>query len=302
MRRLRATRSGVTLLVTAMLVGAVLVACGSSDEDSGSPATTTTSATTATSTTVATEPTTTSTTPTTPTTAVHVYLVRGEHLVSVERRVPATKAVATAAVQQLLAGPTAVDERRGYATAVPGGTELRAVTIEDGLATVDLTRRFESGGGSLSMFLRLAQVVFTATQFPTATAVNFRLDGKAVTVFGGEGIMLDRPSVRAGFEDVLPAIFVDHPAAGETVHSPLRVRGTANVFEAQFSLEVMDAGGHVLATRAVTATSGTGTRGSFDVSVSLPAGLEGEGTVSVFDHSPRDGSRTLTQEVPVTFG
>lgn len=288
------------LIVTALLAGTVLVACGSS-EDSGSPATSTTTSTMP-SITSTTEPTTTSTVPVTETIGVHVYLVRGEHLVSVERRIPATKAVATAALQQLLAGLSDDDRRRGYATAVPTGTELRAVTIDDGLATVDLTGRFESGGGSLSMFLRLAQVVFTATQFPTVQRVNFRLDGKAVTVFGGEGIMLDRPAVRAGFEDMLPAIFVDDPAAGEAVGTPLRVRGTANVFEAQFSLEVVDATGRVLATRSMMATSGTGTRGSFDVSISLPVGLTGEGKVVAFDHSPKDGSRTLTQEVPVSFG
>jgi hypothetical protein len=230
-----------------------------------------------------------------------VYFVHGEHVASVHRAVPATKAVATAALREMVAGPTDDERRQGFTSAVPTGSELRGVTIAGGLATVDLTGRFESGGGSLSMMLRLAQVVFTATQFPTVQRVNFRLDGKPVSVFGGEGIMLDRPAVRAGFEEMLPAIFADEPAAGATVRTPLRVRGTADVFEAQFTLEVVGPAGHVVASRPVMATSGTGTRGSFDVTVTLPAGLSGRGKVVVFDYSPKDGSRTLTEEVPVTL-
>lgn len=84
-----------------------------------------------------------------------------------------------------------------------------------------------------------------------------RLDDAPVTVFGGAGIVLDHPSTRAGLESVAPAILVESPAPGVVVHSPLRVWGTADVFEASFRLELTDASGHVLAAQAVRASSGT---------------------------------------------
>ena len=104
----------------------------------------------------------------------------------------------------------------------PSGTELLGLSIKDGIATVDLSGEFESGGGSASQIGRLGQVVFTLTQFSSIDSVAFRVDGRPVTVFGSEGIVLEGPIGRADesdpnmsmFESVLPAIFVDGPAWG----------------------------------------------------------------------------------------
>ena len=47
---------------------------------------------------------------------------------------------------------------------IPAGTRYLGVEVSGGVATVDLSREFESGGGSLSMISRVAQVVFTVTR------------------------------------------------------------------------------------------------------------------------------------------
>ena len=89
-------------------------------------------------------------------------------------------------------------------TAIPEGTELHGVEINDDEATVDLSSQFQSGGGSLSMQLRVAQVVFTATQFEGVETVTILLDGDRVDGIGGEGV----PSTdlhREDFEDFSPA-------------------------------------------------------------------------------------------------
>ena len=143
-------------------------------------------------------------------------------------------------------------------------------------------------------------MVFTVTQFPTVQRVQFRLDGKAITVLGGEGLILDHPTGRADFEDLMPAIFVESPAWGDTVSSPVRVRGTANVFEALFLIEITDWDGRIVASKLVMASSGTGTRGTFDVTIKYSASRTGNGAVIVSSESPKDGSRINVIETPLT--
>ncbi len=227
-----------------------------------------------------------------------VYFLDGEHLSPAHRRVvpPGT---AAGAVRALLTGPSAAERAAGRGTAIPPGTALRGLSVHAATATVDLSGRFDDGGGSASLRARLAQVVFTVTQYPAIQRVSFALDGKPVKVFGGEGLILDHPVNRADFEDVTPAVLVESPALGDTVRSPLRVRGTANVFEARFRLRLTDASGHTVADVPVQATSGTGTRGSFDVTLRFPGARTGRGLLTAYYSSPKDGSPVTVARVPV---
>ena len=79
----------------------------------------------------------------------------------------------------------------------------------------------------------------------------------------------------------------------------MHITGTANVFEARFTVEVTDGEGLIVATTPVMATSGTGTRGTFDVTVSYSAQRTGMGSVVVSSSSPRDGARINVVETPV---
>ena len=186
-------------------------------------------------------------------------------------------------------------------TSIPDGTKYLGLKIDNGTATVNLSGEYQSGGGSLSMSARLAQVVYTLTQFSSVKQVRFQLDGQAVTTFGGEGLVLDHPVGRANYEDVTPAILVESVAPGDTVSSPVHLTGTANTFEAAFSVNILDAGGNMLAEQHATATSGTGTRGTFDVTVPITVDKEQSGKVVVFKVSAKDGSKINVVEIPVTL-
>jgi hypothetical protein len=235
------------------------------------------------------------------TVSLKVYFLRGEELGVVRREVPETKAVAAAAMRELLAGPTGDERSSGLNTAIPEGTTLNGVELEDGTATVDLSTEFDSGGGSLSMFARLGQVVYTLTQFPTVEAVDFELDGEPVGTFSSEGILIEEPQTRADYEDVTPAILVETPAPGDTVASPLRVVGTANVFEATFQATIVDWDGVIIAEETVTASCGTGCRGEFDVSIPFEWTGEPRGALIVSELSAEDGSPINTVEIPLRF-
>lgn len=76
---------------------------------------------------------------------VKVYLLRDERLTIVHRLVPGP-AVLQGALTELLAGPTDEERADGLVSAVPPGTELLGVDLDAGLATVDLTSDFDSGG------------------------------------------------------------------------------------------------------------------------------------------------------------
>jgi hypothetical protein len=104
--------------------------------------------------------------------------------------------------------------------------------------------------------------------------------------------------LRSDFEELTPAVLVESPAPGEDVSSPLRIAGTANTFEATFQVEVLGAGRRVLGKRFVTATSGSGTRGTFEANVTFAA-QPGPATLVVFELSAEDGSRIHEIEIPL---
>src|SRR5919108_1009328 len=122
-----------------------------------------------------------------------VWFHRGEQLYVVTRTQNPTPRVGTAALEALLAGPDDGERAGGVQTQIPVGTQLLSLAVDKGIATVDLTSEYESGGGTASMTMRLAQVVCTVDQFPTVKGVLFKLDGEAVDVLGGEGIVIDHP-------------------------------------------------------------------------------------------------------------
>jgi germination protein M len=221
-----------------------------------------------------------------------------EGLVPTLREVPETTAVARAAMDALLRGEILADYD-DLASAIPAGTRLLGLSIRDGIATVDLSREFESGGGSASAFYRLGQVVYTLTQFPTVRAVLFQVEGKTVTTFGSEGIVLEGPQARDDFEDLLPSIFVDRPAYGAAIGNRARVTGNANVFEASFRIAIIDGSGQTLQDDHVMATCGTGCRGTFNVTVPYTVPKAQWGTLRVFYGSAQDGSPQDIRDYPV---
>ena len=182
-------------------------------------------------------------------------------LVAVTRDVDRTQTPGAATLRALADAPD------GLKTSVPSGLEL---TIDNGRATVS--------GATLDS-PALAQVVYSLTTFPTVQSIN----GKT----------------RTDVETFVPPILVEQPTLDETVTSPLHVTGNANTFEATFNYDLEDAKGKSLAKDFVTATSGSGTRGTFDFTIPFTVDAAQDGKLRVFELSAEDGSVVHERVIPL---
>lgn len=178
---------------------------------------------------------------------------------------------AGAALFELRQGPTKTEmDDLGLSTALP--SSFADVVVVDRITRFDPGIDFPHDA--------LAQVVYTLTQFPGIHAVE--IHGRSYT--------------RADFEDQTPSVLVESPLPFEEVTSPLRVTGTANTFEATFQYELVDAEGNVVDENFVTATSGTGTRGTFAFTTGA---FDDVAALRIFENSAEDGSRIHEVEIPL---
>jgi hypothetical protein len=246
----------VTRLALALAALALVAGCGGDEEETAGGETTPGPAQTA---------------------EARVYFLREGEVWPVRREIDTTGGEATAALAALLQGPTAQEEADlGLSTAIPETDEDVEVTIEDGVAEVQLDVQLSEPG--------LAQVVYTVSQLPGVERVEVQ----------------ERFLTRADFEEQTPAILVESPLAFEDVASPLQVTGTANTFEANFEYELTDTDGKIVDESFVTATSGSGTRGTFDFTTdAFTVPFDGVGALIVFERSAEDGSRINLVEIPL---
>jgi hypothetical protein len=215
------------------------------------------------------------------------------------RTEPFTPAVGRAALEALLDGPTPTETQADIGTTIVPGTTLLGLTIDDGVAVVNLDETFTSEETPAIAVGSLAQVVYTITQFRSVRAVTFEIEGSPLTNFGG--YELDGAQRREDFADQLPLILVESPAIGDRVSSPVTIAGTADVFEAVVSIAILDADGRTVASTFTMATCGTGCRGTYSTDVRYDVDSTQPGLIRVFQVSAMDGSPTHVVEIPVTL-
>ncbi|MFZ1588073.1 MAG: Gmad2 immunoglobulin-like domain-containing protein [Candidatus Microthrix parvicella] len=205
------------------------------------------------------------------------------------------------AIEALLKGPDAFETDIGMTSAIPDATKLLGVSVSGGTAVVDLSGAFQTGGGSLSMQLRVAQVVFTATQFDEVDRVTIHLDGAPVDGIGGEGVPATEVD-RNDSANVTPAVLVESPTPGANVASPLAVSGISNTFEATVNYSIADGDGLIVAEGHTTTTAGNGTWGDFEFTETFENAKPGLGAVIAFQEDAEKGGQRDVYEVPVRFG
>lgn len=106
------------------------------------------------------------------------------------------EAILKAAFERLLVGPANTD----VFSAIPTGTKVQALAVENNGVYIDLSEEFTSGGGSASMMSRLGQVIYTASSLEPDVKVWIFVGGKPLTVLGGEGLEVSQPITRNNFQ------------------------------------------------------------------------------------------------------
>jgi spore germination protein GerM len=131
-----------------------------------------------------------------PTTIVNIYLVEYTKsnkpiIVPVKRKVYKDSLYKNT-LKALLAGPTENELQKGFVTEIPKKTKLINVEPYSDMLIVNLSGDFEAGGGSESVTTRLSQLAQTLSDM-TDTPVYLYLNGKEVSVLGGDGIPVKQP-------------------------------------------------------------------------------------------------------------
>lgn len=232
---------------------------------------------------------------------VNVYWLRDTGI-AVGGRIVDAPMLATHAMQELLAGPNTLETELGMVSSIPAGTAVLGLTIEEGVATIDLSSEFETTGlGTAGEIGLVSQVVFTLTQFPTVDTVDIWIEGEERDAILSHGLVAT-DLTREGFLDaVAPAIVIESPYPGELVTSPLTVTGFSRTFEATVvyvvtippSDEIVDEGFTTVAQPDVDKF------GPLGFTVTFGPEVPGFGAVIAFEESAQDGSQINVYEVPV---
>ena len=96
-----------------------------------------------------------------------------------ERSIIKTSTVGRVALEELFKGPTDQEKKAGYFTTIPDGVKIQKLTIENGIAKIDLNEALEyQVGGSCRIGSIISEITETLKQFSTVQKVIISIDGR----------------------------------------------------------------------------------------------------------------------------
>lgn len=105
--------------------------------------------------------------------------IRCDQSYPLTRIIPRTTQTARAAIEELLKGPTGVEEREGYFTSINKDVKIQSLTVEQGIAKIDFDSTLEQGiGGSCRVTMIRSQIIQTLTQFSSVKKVIISINGR----------------------------------------------------------------------------------------------------------------------------
>jgi len=133
--------------------------------------------------------------------AVSVYLIRDAVLVPVTRDLPVPTTLEKT-LESLLSRVSQPEERANLRTAIPPGTRLLGVEVQDATDRLNLSSDFASVGGEEEL-LAVAQIVLTATSTDGVTSVEFELEGVPTDVPVASGALSVEPVSADQYDELI---------------------------------------------------------------------------------------------------
>lgn len=199
-----------------------------------------------------------------------------------------------AVARTALTGMLAATPSDGLIQPVPPGTRLLGVNVIDRVLQIDLSEEVSSSpsAGAAGEEAFAQALAHTGAQFSTVDAVLLLVEGQAVSELWGH---LDWSAPIAPDEFAIVPIDITEADGSD---GSIQLAGTANVFEAVFTIELRDAEGTVVDSAFVMATCGTGCRGEW--THAFPDRGPGTWTVVAREDDPSGGEGFAPFEVQTT--
>lgn len=96
------------------------------------------------------------------------------------------------AITTLIDGPKPEEVKLGVYSEIPIGTKLLNIVDNADGVYINLSKHFEMGGGTDSIYKRIFQLIKTA-KYNTNKPIYLMIENKMAEVIGGEGIMISQP-------------------------------------------------------------------------------------------------------------
>lgn len=198
--------------------------------------------------------------------------------------VPPTEGVARAAMEFLFSGKAGHPDL----IAVVSDVEVRDVRREDDVLVVDVAEDVKEARGSAYEDGFAQQFAYTAAQFDGVRGARLLVEGEEIDSLWGHmdwsGVMEPEP-----FKET--PITIESPDWGERVgQGTLTASGQANTFEATLAVRLVDPDGKTVEEEWITATSGSGTRGTWAHTFDAPLDRAGTWTVEAEEPDPSGGA------------
>ncbi len=128
---------------------------------------------------------------------VFYYVFESDYLIPVLMNIPWTEGIARATIDRIIKSPEvdSLTETIGLQAPLPLGTEIKGLSIRDGLAKIDFSEEFFNVQEGKERVV-LDAVVYTLTEFSTVDKVEIMVEGKMLEELP-KGFSLEQPLDRS---------------------------------------------------------------------------------------------------------